>query len=96
MRRILWKKSLKHLRAVMLINTREEMQTPGKKSKLQFPTAMREKLIAECGFTCEEKTILNLRADGLTLLEIADRQNCSVETINRRIRSIKNKIAAIV
>lgn len=96
MRRILWKKSLKHLRAVMLINTREEMQTPGKKSKLQFPTAMREKLITECGFTCEEKNILNLRADGLTLLEIADRQNCSVETINRRIRSIKDKIAAIV
>lgn len=96
MRQILWKKSLKHLRAVMLINTREEMQTPGKKSKLQFPTAMREKLIAECGFTHEEKTILNLRADGLTLLEIADRQNCSVETINRRIRSIKDKIAAIV
>ena len=80
----------------MLINTREEMQTPGKKSKLQFPTAMREKLIAECGFTSEEKTILNLRADGLTLLEIADRQSCSVETINRRIRSIKDKIAAIV
>lgn len=28
--------------------------------------------------------------------EIADRQHCSVETINRRIRSIKNKIADIV
>lgn len=67
-----------------------------RKTKLQFPTAMREKLIAECGFTLEEKTILNLRADGKSLLEIADIRHCSVETVNRRIRSIKNKIADIV
>ena len=53
-------------------------------------------MIAECGFTLEEKTILNLRADGLSIIEIADWRHCSVETINRRIRSIKNKIADIV
>ncbi len=74
----------------------DELQIPGKKSKLQFPTALREKLILECGFTLEEKAVLNMRADGLSLLEIADRQNCSVETINRRIRSIKNKIARVI
>lgn len=68
----------------------------GKKSKLQFPTALRERLIAECGFTLEEKAILNLRADGYSLIEIADRQHCSVETVNRRIRCIKNKIAALI
>lgn len=68
----------------------------GRKDKLQFPTALRERLIAECGFTLEEKTVLNLRADGLSLVEIADRLHCSVETINRRIRCIKNKIADIV
>lgn len=68
----------------------------GRKAKLQFPTALRERLIAECGFTLEEKTILNFRADGLSIIEIADRRHCSVETINRRIRSIKNKIADIV
>lgn len=77
------------------MSTLDELQIPGKKSKLQFPTALREKLILECGFTFEEKAVLNMRADGLSLLEIADRQNCSVETINRRIRSIKNKIASI-
>ena len=48
------------------------------------------------GFTIEEKTVLNMRADGLSIIEIADRRHCSVETINRRIRSIKNKIADIV
>ncbi len=67
----------------------------GRKDKLQFPTALRERLIAECGFTLEEKTVLNLRADGLSIIEIADRQHCSAETVNRRIRSIKNKIAAL-
>lgn len=74
----------------------KEIAQPKRKCKLQFPTALRERLIAECGFTLEEKTILNLRADGLSIIEIADRQHCSVETINRRIRNIKNKIADIV
>lgn len=74
----------------------KEIAQPKRKCKLQFPTALRERLIAECGFTLEEKTILNLRADGLSIIEIADRQYCSVETINRRIRCIKNKIADIV
>lgn len=78
------------------IDALTDLTTPGKKAKLQFPTALREKFIAECGFTLEEKTILNMRADGLSLLEIASRQNCSVETINRRIRSIKNKISETV
>lgn len=70
--------------------------TKRKKSKLQFPTALREQLIAECGFTIDEKTILNLRADGFSIVEIADRMHCSVETVNRRIRSIKNKISDLV
>lgn len=73
----------------------ENIAQRGKKDKLQFPTALREKLIAECGFTIEEKAVLNMRADGLSIVEIADRLHCSVETINRRIRCIKNKIADI-
>ena len=73
-----------------------ERNSAAEAKMLQFPTALRERLIAECGFTLEEKTILNLRADGLSIIEIADRRHCSVETINRRIRSIKNKIADIV
>lgn len=74
----------------------ENIAQRGRKDKLQFPTALRERLIAECGFTLEEKAVLNLRADGLSIVEIADRLHCSVETINRRIRCIKNKIADIV
>ena len=81
---------------VTMINALDEIRTPGRKSKLQFPTALRERFLLECGFTLEEKKILNMRADGLSLLEIADRQNCSVETVNRRIRAIKNKIAAVI
>lgn len=78
------------------MQTLENIAQRGRKDKLQFPTALRERLIAECGFTIEEKTVLNLRADGLSIVEIADRLHCSVETINRRIRCIKNKIADIV
>ena len=69
---------------------------PGRKSKLQLPTALRLRLIAECGFTIEEKAILNMRADGLSIIEISDRMHCSPETVKRRIRCIKNKISDLV
>lgn len=75
------------------IESPSEYMIPGRKAKLQFPTALRERYIRECGFTLEEIEIFKLRADGLSLLQIADRQCCSIETINRRIRSIKTKIA---
>lgn len=76
------------------IESPSELTIPGKKAKLQFPTALREQYMRECGFTRDEREIFALRADGFSLLQIADRQHCSVETVNRRIRSIKNKIAA--
>lgn len=73
-----------------------DLAIKGKKAKLQFPTAVRERLIEECGFTLDEKTILNLRAEGKSITEVALKMNCSEETINRRIRSIKDKIAFVV
>jgi DNA-binding NarL/FixJ family response regulator len=91
--KILWIRFILRWRGVTQIETRNDLTTPGKKLKLQFPTALREQYIYECGFTLEEKEIFRLRSDGLSLLQIADRQCCSVETVNRRIRSIKNKIA---
>lgn len=50
-------------------------------------------LIAECGFTTEEAAIFRLRSSGKSLQEIADIQHYSLETVKRRIRSIKSKIA---
>lgn len=41
-----------------------DLAIKGKKANLQFPTAVRERLIEECGFTLDEKTVLNLRAEG--------------------------------
>lgn len=81
---------------MITIETLSDLTAPRKKKKLQFPTALRERFIAEAGFTQEETEILNLRAAGLSLVEIAERQRCSVETVNRRIRCIKNKIADVI
>ena len=80
----------------MKIESLEKLTKKGNKSNLQFPTSVRERLIRECGFTDEETIVLNLRARGRSIAEISLELNCSVETVNRRIRSIKNKIAELV
>ena len=48
-----------------------DLAIKGKKAKLQFPTAVRERLIEECGFTLDEKTVLSLRAEGKSILEMS-------------------------
>jgi len=73
-----------------------QISAKGTRHNLQFPTAMREKIIAEAGFTDEEIEILNLRARGKSIVEIAMLKQVSVETINRRIKRIKQKIQTIV
>ena len=40
-----------------------DLAIKGKKANLQFPTAVRERLIEECGFTLDEKTVLKFSAE---------------------------------
>lgn len=40
-----------------------DLAIKGKKAKLQFPTAVRERLIEECGFTLDEKAVPDMSED---------------------------------
>lgn len=74
------------------------MTTPGAKNKLQFPRELREQFERDCGFTDEELTIFRMRARGMSVLQISFALQTGTalygtEKVERRIRSIKNKIA---
>jgi len=69
---------------------------------LQFPTAQRDYYIREAGLTDEEIEIFKLRSRGYSIVQIAYKMNeitgqiYGTERIERRIRTIKNKIANII
>lgn len=88
----------------MLADFLGDMTTPGIKNPLHIPPVTLAELERRCAFTDEERDVLRLRARGYSLLEIsfimADRFGArrpgghySDRTVDRRIRSIKNKIA---
>lgn len=60
--------------------------------KLEFTKPEIDYFKEYCYFTKEEEQILDLRLKGYQIEEIKDIVHHSVPTINRRIRSIKNKI----
>lgn len=45
------------------------------------------------GFTDAERAIFDLRARGKSIVEIAQETHLSASTVNRRIKSIKTKMA---
>ena len=85
----------------------KEMCSYGTKCNLQFTTSEREYFERECGFTDEELEIFRLRARGKSVLQIsfiltekyADELMGSPYTegkVERRIRSIKEKIMKVI
>lgn len=84
-----------------------ELTRPGAKCPLRLPPDTIDRLSRCCCFTDEEAAILRYRARGLTLLEISfamqrdfgrrypDGQY-SDRKVDRRIRSIKDKIARVM
>ena len=77
------------------------LTTPGTKIKLQFPRELREQFERDCGFTDEELKIFRLRAKGMSVLQISfsmqtDTELYGTEKVERRIRAIKDKIAAAI
>jgi DNA-binding NarL/FixJ family response regulator len=52
-----------------------------------------QRLIERCAFTDEERCVLDLRRRGLSVVQIGMKLNVSPRTVDRRLDSIKNKIA---
>lgn len=81
---------------------KEQLSEKGHKCKLQFSTKEREFYEQECGFTDEELTIFRLRTRGFSVTRIAMymTEQCgyyySQGKVEARIRSVKNKILAVL
>lgn len=60
--------------------------------KLDFNKSEYEYFIENCNFTDRQIEILNMRRKGLSIVQISMELFISERTINREIKSIKNKI----
>lgn len=86
----------------MTDNLKDLLSTPGAKCKLQFSTREREYFEQEAGFTDEELDIFRLRSRGFSVvrisMEMTDKYDkfFSTSTIEARIRTIKDKILALL
>lgn len=90
-----------------MADLKETLQASGAKCKLQFSRAEREYFESECGFTDEELEIFRLRGRGYSVLNIAMKMEelhgheipggiYGTGKVERRIRSIKDKILAVL
>ena len=81
---------------------KERLQEKGAKCNLQFTTAERQFYEAECGFTDEELQIFRLRSRGFSVVKISQYMSdqldeyYSVSKVEARIRSVKDKILAVL
>lgn len=81
---------------------KEQLSEKGAKVKLQFSRKEKDLYEAECGFTDEELLIFRMRTRGFSVtkisMEMADitNQYWSISRVESRIRSIKDKILAIL
>lgn len=91
----------------MMRDLKTRLMKNREKMNLQFPVPVREYFERNAGFTDEELSVLRHRASGMTVLETSfamqDKYGSrypsglyGVEKVERRIRSIKNKIAQIL
>lgn len=86
---------------------KESLSEKGSKHNLQFTRAEREFFETECGFTDEELEIFRLRNRGFSIVQIAFEMErvhgkeipggqYGIGKVERRIRSIKNKILRVL
>lgn len=81
---------------------KELLNVKGAKCNLQFTTKERQFYEAECGFTDEELLIFRMRSRGFSIIKISHEMESvtgeyySVSKVEARIRSIKNKILAVL
>lgn len=60
--------------------------------KLEMRQSEYDRLLAECGFTDEEKAVLGLKRRGWDNVDIAAELYCSSRTVGRRLHSIRRKM----
>lgn len=81
---------------------KERLSAKGVKVNLQFSTREREFYETECGFTDDELTVFRLRSRGFSIVQISHEmekltgQYYSLSRVEARIRSVKDKILAIL
>lgn len=81
---------------------KEQLSVKGTKIKLQFSTKEKEYYETECGFTDEELLIFRMRSRGFSITKISMQmaeetgEYWSISRVEARIRSIKDKILAIL
>ena len=81
---------------------KEQLKEKGAKVKLQFTRREREFYETECGFTDEELQIFRMRSRGFSVTKISMEmfdvtgEYWSISRVEARIRSIKNKILAVL
>lgn len=81
---------------------KEQLSVKGSKCNLQFSTREREYYEQECGFTDEELEVFRLRSRGYSVVRIStmltDKYGYyyTQGKVEARIRSVKNKILAIL
>lgn len=85
-----------------MASLKEQLSVRGSKCKLQFSTREREYYERECGFTDEELLVFRLRSRGYSITRIATMLTEELGyyytqgKVEARIRSVKNKILAVL
>lgn len=85
-----------------MADLKEQLKEKGAKIKLQFSRQEREYYETECGFTDEEILIFRMRSRGFSVTKVSMEmaeitgEYWSISRVEARIRSIKNKILAIL
>ncbi|MCM1232191.1 MAG: hypothetical protein NC489_18875 [Ruminococcus flavefaciens] len=85
-----------------MASLKEQLSEKGAKVKLQFSRRERELYESECGFTDDELTIFRMRTRGFSVVKIRHEMEAStgeywsLSRVEARIRSIKDKILAVL
>lgn len=83
-------------------NLKERLNEKGAKVKLQFSRAEKEYFETECGFTDDELEVFRMRTRGFSTVKISHEMEVlsgeywSISRVEARIRSIKDKILAVL
>lgn len=85
-----------------MASLKEQLSEKGTKVKLQFSRKEKELYEQECGFTDEELQIFRMRTRGFSVVKISHEmaelthEYWSISRVEARIRSIKQKILAVL